>query len=226
MVLEREQALLLERRATVRRAAQQRLSQLGRNVVEFYRSLVAAPTPAPTAIVGLAETGGQEDEPRIVQLLQHEDEAVRRAALSASRWIVSEPLLVEIASAALHDNSELVVRAAARLLRRRASRIPTSVIADAVASSSRTTHLAGLRLARRSDGWSRLEADLALAADADDTVAREGREDLISWVARVAPTLYTTAPPDQLDAIRRLLDRARLEKSLDREIRFHCGIDR
>jgi hypothetical protein len=42
----------------------------------------------------------------------------------------------------------------------------------------------------------------------------------------VAPTLYTTPPPDQLEAIRRLLDRAPLEKSLDREIRFHCGLDR
>jgi hypothetical protein len=224
MVLEREEALLLERRATVRRAAQQRLSQLGRNVVGRYRAFVDAPTPAPTAIVGLGETGSQEDEPRLVQLLQHEDAAVRRATLFASRWIVSEPVLVEIASAALHDNSELVVRAAARLLRRRVSRIPKNVIADAVASSSRTTQLAGLRLARRSDGWSRLEADLTLAADGDDTVAQEGREDLNSWVARVAPTLYSKPPADQLGSIRSLLDRAQLEKSLDREIRFHCGI--
>jgi hypothetical protein len=226
MVLEREEALLLERRVTVRRAAQQRLSQLGRNVVERYRAFVAAPTPAPTAIVGLGETGSQEDEPRIVQLLHHEDAAVRRAALSAARWLVSEPALTQIASTALHDSSDLVVRAAARLLRRRASRIPKKVIDDAVASSSRATRLAGLRLARRSDGWSRLEADLKLSADADDTAAREGREDLISWLGRVAPTLYGTPSGEQLDSIRRLLDRARLEKALDREIRFHCGIDR
>ena len=224
MVLEREGALLLERRATVRRAAQRRLSQLGRNVVDCYRVFVATTAPKPTAIVGLGETGSQEDELRILQLSQHEDEAIRRAALSAARWIVSEPVLVEIASAALHDDSELVVRAAARLLRRRASCIPKKVVADAVASSSRATHLAGLRLARRSDGWSRLEADLTLAADADDAIAREGREDLISWVERVAPTLYTTPPPDQLQAIRQLLDRAPLEKSLKRVIRFHCGI--
>lgn len=225
MVLEREEALLLERRAAVRRAAQRRLSHLGRNVVERYRALAAVGTPASTAIVGLGETGSQKDEPRILQLLQHEDEAVRRAALSAARWIVSEPALVEIASAALHDDSELVVRAAARLLRRRVSRIPKKVIADAVASSSRATQLAGLRLARRSDGWSRLEADLTLAADADDTIARQGREDLISWVTRVAPTLYTKPPADQLDAIRRLLDCASLDETLDRAIRFHSGMD-
>ncbi len=226
MVLEREAALLLERRATVRRAAQRRLSQLGRNVVERYRAFVATTTPSPTAIVGLGETGSEEDELRILQLLQHGDEAIRRAALSAARWIVSEPTLVEIASAALHDDSELVVRAAARLLRRRASRIPKKVIADAVASSSRATQLAGLRLARRSDGWSRLEADLTLAADADAIIAREGRDDLISWVTRVAPTLYSKPSADQFDAIRLLLDRASLDKSLDREIRFHCGMDR
>jgi hypothetical protein len=189
MVLEREDALLLERRATVRRAAQQRLTDLGRNVAERYRAFVAAPKPVPAAILGLGEIGSHADEPQILRLLQHEDGAIRRAALSAARSIVSEPVLVEIASAALHDDSELVVRAAARLLRRRARRIPRNVIADAVASSSRATQLAGLRLARRSDGWSRLEADLKLAADADENVAREGREDLVSWVARVAPTL-------------------------------------
>jgi HEAT repeat protein len=135
------------------------VSALGKNrtCVERYRAFVAAPTPAPTAIVGLGETGTQEDEPRIVQLSLHEDAAVRRAALSASRWLVSEPVLNQIASTALHDSSDLVVRAAARLLRRRASRIPKTVIDDAVASSSRATQPAGLRLARRSDGWSRLD---------------------------------------------------------------------
>lgn len=226
LLLEREQALLLDRRATVRRAAQRRLAELGTDVAARYRALVAAHTPTPTAIVGLGETGGHEDETPIVALLQHEDEAVRSAALAAARWLVSEPVLIEIASKALHDSSELVVRAAARVLRRRVSRIPKKVIDDAVASGSRATHLAGLRLARRSDGWSRLEAGLALAADADAGVAREGREDLISWVRRVAPTLYGAPPANQLASIGRLLDEAQLERSLDRDIRFHCGIGR
>jgi HEAT repeat protein len=225
MVLERERALLLERRATVRRAAQRRLSQLGRAVADRYRDLVAAPAPTPTAIIGLGETGGREDEPRLVELLQHDDEAIRRAAMFASQWIMSEPVLMEIAVRALHDPSDLVVRAAARLLRRRASRIPKDVIEGAVASPSRSTHLAGLWLARRSDGWSRLEADLTLSTDPDEDVARVGRADLVSWVSRVAPTLYGSPPPDQLESIRSLLDRAQLEKSLERNIRFHCGID-
>jgi len=226
MVLEREQTLLLEKRATVRHAAQRRLSQLGTEVVNRYRDLVMAPTPTPTAIIGLGETGGREDEPRLVQLLEHEDEAVRRAALLASRWIVSEPLLMEAALRTLHDPSDLVVRAAARLLRRHASRIPKDAIEGAVASPSRATHLAGLWLARRSDGWSRLEADLKLSTDPDEDVARAGREDLVSWVSRVAPTLYSKPPAAQLESIRLLLDRARLDKSLDGNIRFHCGIDR
>lgn len=226
MVLEWEESLLLERRSTVRRAAQQRLSQLQRDVAERYRAYVGVATPTPTAILGLGETGGRVDEPRIVALVQHEDETVRRAAISALRWIAAEPLLIEVASGALHDSSELVVRAAARLLRRRAARIPKQVIDDAVASSSRATHLAGLRLARRSDGWSRLEADLKLAVDADEDVAREGREDLVSWVGRVAPSLHGTPPADQVDSISRLLDRAQLDQSLDRRIRFHAGMDR
>lgn len=136
----------------MRHAAQRRLSQLGTEVVDRYRGSAGLPAPTPTAIIGLGETGGREDEGRLVELLQHEDEAIRRAALLASRWIVSEPVLMEIAFRALHDPSDLVVRAAARLLRRRASRIPKTVIDDAVASSSRSTHLAGLWLARRSDG--------------------------------------------------------------------------
>jgi hypothetical protein len=65
-----------------------------------------------------------------------------------------------------------------------------------------------------------------VAADADENVAREGREDLVSWVARVAPTLYGKPPPDQLNSIGVLLDRAELDEWLDREIRFHCGLAR
>ena len=164
-----------------------------------------APLATPRLVVNRGELPGEE----LMQLAIRDDDPVVRAR-----------------AAALHDGSELVVRAAARLLRRRARRIPRNVIADAVASSSRATQLAGLRLARRSDGWSRLEADLKLAADADENVAREGREDLVSWVARVAPTLYGKPPPDQLDSIGVLLDRAELDEWLDREIRFHCGLAR
>jgi hypothetical protein len=141
-------------------------------------------------------------------------------------WIVSEPALMEIAVRALHDPSDRVVHAGTHLLRRRASRIPRDVIKRAVASPSRSTHLAGLWLARRSDGWSRLEADLTLSTDPDEHIARAGQEDLVSWLSHVAPTLYTTPPADQLASISRLLDQARLEKSLDQSIRFHCRLDR
>jgi HEAT repeat protein len=226
LILEREDGLLLERRATIRRAAQIRLAGIGRNPVGFYRDQAAEPAPKPVAVVGLGETGGREDEPLIVELLQHDDKAIRRAALAAARWILSEEALVDAATTGLHDSSELVVRAAARLLRRRVSRIPKSIVDAAVGSSSRATHLAGLRLARHSDGWSRLEADLMLAVDADPGIAQEGTADLGAWVSRVAPTLYGTPPQTQIDSIGRVLDEARLERSLDREIRFHCGIDR
>src|SRR5262249_27459846 len=153
LVAEREESLLLERRATVRRAAQIRLTELGRSAADFYRLRVEAPTPTPVAILGLGETGSRDDEARLVALLQHGDEAIRRPPLEAARWIVSDAPLVELASAALHDRSESVVRAAARLLRRRMTRIPRQVIEDACRSASRATRLAGLRLARRGDGW-------------------------------------------------------------------------
>ena len=166
--------------------------------------------------------GGRQDEPRILELLRHEDVSIRRASLVAIRWIASDATLVEIASASLHDESDLVVRAAARLLKQRVSRIPKSVIDAAVASDSRPTRLAGLRLARRSDGWSRLEADLMLVTDADEVVANEGVADLGSWVGSVAPSLYGAPPPDQLASIGRLLELAGLETSLDRAIRFHA----
>jgi hypothetical protein len=63
-----------------------------------------------------------------------------------------------------------------------------------------------------------------LSIDDDETVAREGREDLLSWVNRVAPTLYGAPPPSQRESISRLLERAHLDASLDREIRFHSGV--
>jgi hypothetical protein len=224
LVLEKEEQLLLDRRATVRRAGQRRLSELGADVADRYRALVEAEPPVPVAIVGLGECGTRADEPRITALVRHDDEAVRRAALNACRFLVSETALIELAAVALHDTSDLVVRAAARVLRRRAARIPKQVVDAAVASDSRATHLAGLRLARRADGWSRLEADLMLSIDDDETVAREGREDLLSWVNRVAPTLYGAPPPSQRESISRLLERAHLDASLDREIRFHSGV--
>jgi hypothetical protein len=224
LVLEREEQLLLDRRATARRASQRRLSELGVDVAARYRGWAEAEPPTAIGIMGLGESGSRSDEPRIMALVRHEDEVVRRAALNASRFLVSEPVLTELAAVALHDTSELVVRAAARLLRRRAARIPKEVVDAAVASDSRATHLAGLRLARRSDGWSRLEADLMLSIDADETVAREGREDLVSWVNRVAPTLYGSPPASQRESITRLLERAHLDAGLERQIRFHSGV--
>jgi hypothetical protein len=157
-------------------------------------------------------------------LLRHDDEAVRRAALAAARWLVPDTELTELATSALHDGSESVVRAAARVLRRRVTRVPTQAIVDACASDSRATHLAGLRLARRADGWTRLEADLTLAADNDPNTAQEGRADLQSWIRNVAPTLYQQPPADQRERLRARLNDARLDTKLEQAIRFHAGL--
>ena len=226
LVLEQEEALLLERRSTVRRAAQRRLTELDCDVASRYRDFVDVSVPAPVAILGLGETGKRIDEPAIVALLHHEDEAVRRAALQAARWIASEEVLIESAIRALHDTSPAAVRGAARVLRRHASRIPKRAIDEAVASTSSATRLAGLRLARHSDAWTRLEAGLMLAVDVDEMIAREGRADLSSWPEVAATLYYDTPSPAQLDSIRRLLDRAGLPVRLDRKIRFHCGLGR
>jgi HEAT repeat protein len=224
LVVAEEEALLLDRRSTVRRAVQRRLAELERPPAPFYRALSGQAHPLPTAVVGLGETGGRDDTPLVRELLTHDDEAVRRAALNAARWIVPDTELTDLAAAALHDRSEPVVRAAARLLRRMVSRIPTQIIIDACASHARATQLAGLRLARRADGWTRLEADLTLAADDDPTVARDGRADIQSWVAEVAPTLYQQPGVSQRERLRVLIDEARLEVKLDQAIRFHAGL--
>ncbi len=165
------------------------------------RDQAEQPHPRTAVIEGLAETGGRADEARILDLLEHDSATVRRAALSAARLLLAEDVLIYAASSALHDPSELVVRAAARVLRRRVPRVPTTVIDQAVRSANRATRLAGLRLARRTDGWSRLEAALLLITDGDPDVSREGHEDIGNWVRRVAPRLYSAPPEAQLETI-------------------------
>jgi len=217
IVMQRADRLLLDRRVAVRGAAQRRLALLRVDVYSRYAELVDAPDPPPRAVVGLAETGGHRAAVRIAPLAVHVDGRVRRAAILASQWALSGSELVTLCATALHDESELVVSAATRILRRCAASIPRQVLLDAIASPSRPTRRAGLRLARRSDAWTRLEADLLFAVDTDADLAGEGRADLAAWGGG---GLHGYPLPEQRDTILRLLDDAGLGTSTREWILF------
>jgi hypothetical protein len=209
--------LLIDPRATVRGAAQRRLTKIGTDVLGHYQECVAAPNAPAWAVVGLAETGGRRVAEQLVELMRHPSADVRRGALRAARWSLSGHALTSLAAVALHDESELVVRAAARVLRRDVPYVPRSVVTDLQASESRWLQVAGLRLARRSDSWTRLEAALRMAADADPALAREGRADLSGWHPHGIPTA------EQRETVLVLVTSASLDAATERRIRFYCG---
>ena len=217
IVMQRAGRLLLDRRVTVRGAAQRRLTLLRIDVFSRYAELVDAPDPPPPAVVGLAETGGHRAAARIALLATHPDGHVRRAAILASQWALFGSELVTLCAAALHDESEPVVSAATRILRRSAASIPRQVLLDAIASPSRPTQRAGLQLARRSNAWTRLEVDLLFATETDADLAREGRADLAAWAGA---GLHGYPLPEQRDTILRLLDDAGLSTSAREWILF------
>ncbi|MFF3017617.1 hypothetical protein [Streptomyces sp. NPDC057939] len=71
--------------ARVRGAARHELRAAGGDPTAHYRAACAVATPAPAAVLGLAETGGAPDLPRLWELACHPDGRIRTAALCGLR---------------------------------------------------------------------------------------------------------------------------------------------
>lgn len=111
------------------------------------------------------------------------------------------------------DPSPGAHRAAAAALRPHAHRIPKTKL-DAWLTPAQPPRLRrhAAALLRAADTWSRLEADLRLADDADPALAREARDDLRAWAS--TPTSGYRQPATEQRAL--LLNLLRgAEASLD-----------
>jgi hypothetical protein len=213
LVRPRLEELLLDRRALLRRVAQDRGRRLGIDTADFYRARL----PARTAILGLGETGTAADLEVLLPLPR--DRAVVRAigllAPPDRTAVLMRPLLTADAPG--------VVREANRQLRRAGVALADDEIEELLESANPAARAAALGMAWRRRGWHGLIAALALLQDPDDRISSSARARVGRWLGFNAATAGAPSEP-QRERLTRLLDLAPLHPSAVRAIEFHAGM--
>ncbi|MGW2821983.1 hypothetical protein ACWC24_13365 [Streptomyces sp. NPDC001443] len=149
------------------------------------------------------------------------EDSVPGSALLASRTDTLFGLLT--------DPSGAVTREAAVALRPWVSDLDLPRLRDLVAESNPWhVRMAGYRLLRERDTWTRLLVDLELAADPSPWMRDRARGDIADWLAGEAATTYTMPRGPVADAPARRLRGAAEALGPDqvRLLRFHLGLDR
>jgi hypothetical protein len=126
----------------------------------------------------------------------------------------------------LTDPAPAVVRAVADAMLGKPGLVPVDrlwslLAADQPAHVRRTA----LRLLIARDAWTRIEADLRVAGDSDDTLRAYGRANLNAWLDCEAATTYQMPSASVRDRLRRLVDAAApdIGASKARLLRWHLG---
>ena len=160
----------------IRAIARDAARRAGVDALGHYRAAVTGAEPAPGAIAGLAETGGEAETPLLRALLTHPSGRVRAAAVRALRQLDAVP--VDETVPLLRDPSPAVVREATAALRPFTRRVPDEV-ARALLTDPHRAELrqAGYRLLYVRGVAERLRAALLLATDPDPRLARRAVAD-------------------------------------------------
>ncbi|MFE4261485.1 hypothetical protein [Streptomyces sp. NPDC056883] len=166
---------------TVRACARWLLRQDGADARAAYLRL-CADSPAPGAVLGLAECGERADSAVLAGLLGERDGRVRAAAVAGLRLLDGPGPGPEALSALLDDPSPVVVREVTRSLRPVADRLPTGPLV-ARALRDRPAHLrrAALRLLAARGADEGLPALTAALDDPDRALRRVALDLLRTW---------------------------------------------
>lgn len=165
----------------VRACARWLLRQDGADARTAYLRL-CADSPAPGAVLGLAECGRGADSAVLAGLLGHRDDLVRAAAIAGLRLLGGPGPGPEVLAPLLDDPSPAVVREAARTLRPLAGGLPAAPLV-ARTQPDRSAHVrrAALRLLAARGADEGLPALTAALDDPDPALRRIALDLLLRW---------------------------------------------
>jgi hypothetical protein len=220
LVKPRLERLLLDRSAHLRRAAQSRARALEVDAAALYRDHL----PARAAILGLGESGAEDDVDRLTPLLGEQETApTRRAAVRALGRLASRDVLLAVLPPLLEGLHPSLTREAARQLRRIGFSLAGRDLDRALSSPNVWTRQAALGIALARRGWDTPVAAMTLYNDPDESLREYARSALSSWFARKAASAGapTNEQAARLSAALALTD---LPPELERRIRFHGSL--
>lgn len=194
------QFFLLDRSAPIRRECQAVIAKrFTIQTADFYRASLMTVKPKQTevAVLGIAETGGEQDAPTITELVGHPSLRVRRAAIRALR-----SLGIEVDPAvwlkAVSQEAPSVAREAALTLLAGRTTPAEPIWAAAQGNPNRLVRVGILNLLRFVDKWTQIRIYLQAAADPEPEVWERSVELLSLWVAKFNATFTQPAAVDKI----------------------------
>ena len=214
---------LLDRSHAIRRECQKLISQrLGKPTAEFYRSMLqpAAAGKLDIGVLGLAETGTQEDKEAIVGMLTSQPAHVRRAAVRGLRILGIDGQEAILLQAISSDVPSVVREAASALLGERKVEAATVWEVTLQNPDDRVRPVV-LKLFRNTSKWQQLQLYLQAAGSTDPKLSECSIELLAHWVSKFNNTFVQPTPADIAAALQLVEASAgRLSESLVRELRL------
>jgi HEAT repeat protein len=191
---------LLDRSASIRRECQAvAAKRFGFQAAGFYRAKLQTPSAKQTAVavLGISETGGLQDAPTIIGLLDHRSVRVRRVAIRALRTLGVEVNSTLLLNAVSYAHPSVAREAVLTLLAGRMTPAE-SIWAAAKGNPNRLVRVKVLNLLRLVDKWTQIRIYLQAAADPEPEVWERSVELLRLWVWRFNATFTQPAAADKI----------------------------
>jgi hypothetical protein len=193
------EVFLLDRSTAIRRESQVLTTRrFGLILSDFYRDRlqIGNAKQIEVAMLGVAETGGKQDEAAIIAFLCHRAARIRCAALRALRMLGigcgSSILLNTIAG-----DKPAAVREAAMTLFAERKISAESIWAAVAANPDRRARIGILHLLQSAGKWAQIRLYLEAAADSEPSVSKRAIELLALWVRKFNATFTQPTPADQ-----------------------------
>ncbi|MBS1122187.1 MAG: hypothetical protein H6Q90_4415 [Deltaproteobacteria bacterium] len=211
--------LLLDPHAGVRALAQQAALEAGKDPDVEYRARLASSQGARLGmvLVGLSETGGPGDATLVRGYLRNDRPAVRKSALHAlANFKVDD--VVELALAALLDETSSVTRAARDLLLARITSVRgADVWSMFITTSSGPGKRAALAVISHRDFWESLPSLLRAFDASDETLRPRIQLYVTRWLARQT-RIFVPPPASLANELPELIRDSRLPDHVRREL--------
>lgn len=201
-------AALADRHALVRLVAQVAVSRAGGDPAARYRQLLAGPSPEPSAIAGLGETGVSADAGLIRRWLSHPAPRGRQAAVRALRAV--DAVRAEDLAPLLDDPSPAVVRQAETALEPVAYQVDPALLVSLLATGRHAaTRVAAWRLVSARNPWQGLAVSLRALAQQDPVLGTRAAAEVSSWPRDLGRSAERKLTPDVVAELAAAIESAR-----------------